>query len=316
MRWKSPLACLGQRPRANAPFRVRTCVGVNKKSRTRGSLLSIRTYEACRSRFERCKGGSSCRRSLCAANIICLWTRVRRSVGCVHERRASLDRRKAYPTVATDCSRGQGIAHQGGSPVIAEAGLTRVEIGTDASEHAFMNVAIFESLHLASMAIVDVTGERPNCFIELGYGLGTQNRVLVTLAENALCKNVSAISRSPQAPALKSQHCAIVPIVGTTATRTRSGHRANRLCKVRRFTESNRRDPPDLKSLEFEQRPVGPFGLGFSLKVKAGRPHPIKHYREKQLETEVICDNCTLGYVIYGLFGWCPDCGVLIRCRF
>jgi hypothetical protein len=65
-------------------------------------------------------------------------------------------------------------------PVVAEAGLTRVEIGTDTSEYAFMNVAIFESLHFSSMAIVDVTGERPNCFIELGYGLGTQNRVLVT----------------------------------------------------------------------------------------------------------------------------------------
>jgi len=68
-------------------------------------------------------------------------------------------------------------------PIVAEAGLTRVEIGTDASEHAFMNVAIFDSLHFSSMAIVDVTGERPNCFIELGYGLGTQNRVLVTAEE-------------------------------------------------------------------------------------------------------------------------------------
>ncbi len=68
-------------------------------------------------------------------------------------------------------------------PVVQEAGLSRVEIGTDKSEHAFMNVAIFESLHFSSMAIVDVTGERPNCFIELGYALGTQNRVLVTAEE-------------------------------------------------------------------------------------------------------------------------------------
>ena len=68
-------------------------------------------------------------------------------------------------------------------PVVQEAGLARVEIGTDKSEHAFMNVAIFESLHYSSMAIVDVTGERPNCFIELGYALGTQNRVLVTAEE-------------------------------------------------------------------------------------------------------------------------------------
>ena len=68
-------------------------------------------------------------------------------------------------------------------PVVLEAGLNRVEIGTDKSEHAFMNVAIFEGLHFSSMAIVDVTGERPNCFTELGYALGTRNRVLVTAEE-------------------------------------------------------------------------------------------------------------------------------------
>lgn len=68
-------------------------------------------------------------------------------------------------------------------PVVQEGGLTRIEIGTDKSEHAFMNVAIFESLHFSSLAIVDVTGERPNCFIELGYGLGNSNRVLVTAEE-------------------------------------------------------------------------------------------------------------------------------------
>jgi hypothetical protein len=68
-------------------------------------------------------------------------------------------------------------------PVVQEAGFTRIEIGTDKSAHAFMNVAIFESLHFSSLAIVDVTGERPNCFIELGYALGTGNRVLVTAEE-------------------------------------------------------------------------------------------------------------------------------------
>jgi hypothetical protein len=61
--------------------------------------------------------------------------------------------------------------------------LIRIEIGTDKSEHAFINVAIFESLHFSSLAIVDVTGERQNCFIELGYALGTANRVLVTAEE-------------------------------------------------------------------------------------------------------------------------------------
>lgn len=66
----------------------------------------------------------------------------------------------------------------------------------------------------------------------------------------------------------------------------------------------------DLKSLEFESKPQGLFGIGISLKVTQSAPHPIRYYREKQLETEVVCDNCTLRYAIYGVFGWCPDCGV------
>jgi hypothetical protein len=68
-------------------------------------------------------------------------------------------------------------------PVIRVAGYQRVEIGTDRAEHAFMNVDIFHNLHHAPLAIVDVTGSRPNCFIELGYALGRAARVLVT-AEN------------------------------------------------------------------------------------------------------------------------------------
>lgn len=64
----------------------------------------------------------------------------------------------------------------------------------------------------------------------------------------------------------------------------------------------------DLKSLEFESRPRGSFGIGISLKVQ-GRPVPIRYYREKKLETEIVCDRCTLRYAIYGLFAFCPDCG-------
>ena len=67
-------------------------------------------------------------------------------------------------------------------PVVEEAGMRRVEIGTDSSDYAFINVGIFENLHFSSVAIVDVTGERPNCFIELGYAL-RGNRVLVTAEE-------------------------------------------------------------------------------------------------------------------------------------
>jgi hypothetical protein len=65
----------------------------------------------------------------------------------------------------------------------------------------------------------------------------------------------------------------------------------------------------DLKALEFDHRPRGAFGIGISLKVTNSGPLPIRYYREKQLETEVICDSCTLRYAIYGVFGWCPDCG-------
>jgi hypothetical protein len=66
----------------------------------------------------------------------------------------------------------------------------------------------------------------------------------------------------------------------------------------------------DMKSMEFDHKPKGIFGIGISLKVTRGTPHPIKYYREKELETHVVCESCTLRYAIYGVFGWCPDCGI------
>lgn len=65
----------------------------------------------------------------------------------------------------------------------------------------------------------------------------------------------------------------------------------------------------DLKKLEFDHKPKGGFGIGISLKFNPGRPMPIHYYREKQLETEVVCSNCTLRYSVYGVFAFCPDCG-------
>ena len=64
----------------------------------------------------------------------------------------------------------------------------------------------------------------------------------------------------------------------------------------------------DLKALEFEHKPKGLLGIGFSLKVK-GKPHPIRYYREERLETEVVCNQCGLRYAVYGVFAFCPDCG-------
>jgi hypothetical protein len=66
----------------------------------------------------------------------------------------------------------------------------------------------------------------------------------------------------------------------------------------------------DLKALEFANKPRGPFGIGISMKLKTGDPVPVSWYRERKLETEIVCDHCTLRYAIYGVFGWCPDCGV------
>ena len=65
----------------------------------------------------------------------------------------------------------------------------------------------------------------------------------------------------------------------------------------------------DLKKMEFDIKPKGPFGIGMSLKFKPGSPVWIRHYREKQLETEVVCADCTLRYSVYGAFAFCPDCG-------
>ena len=65
----------------------------------------------------------------------------------------------------------------------------------------------------------------------------------------------------------------------------------------------------DLKRLEFDHKPKGAFGLGFSLTVKRGRRPPVRYYREPQLETGVVCPNCTLRYAVYGVFAFCPDCG-------
>jgi hypothetical protein len=64
----------------------------------------------------------------------------------------------------------------------------------------------------------------------------------------------------------------------------------------------------DLKSLEFEHKPRGAFGIGISMKLMPGSPVPIRHYREKDLETKITCDQCTLEYAVYGVFGYCPDC--------
>ena len=52
----------------------------------------------------------------------------------------------------------------------------------------------------------------------------------------------------------------------------------------------------------------GLIQLKFSVNYK---PISIQHYFERQLETEVFCDNCTLEFSVYGVFASCPCCGQL-----
>ncbi len=71
-------------------------------------------------------------------------------------------------------------------PVVADLGYERIEMGTNASRRGFMNVEIFESLHYAAAVVVDVTGLRANCFIELGYALGREHRTIVSAQDGTV----------------------------------------------------------------------------------------------------------------------------------
>ena len=102
-------------------------------------------------------------------------------------------------------------------------------------------------------------------------------------------------------------HC---PYCGHTAMHdhywTRDQIEYLRSVAMQTFTDAIR---SDLKKMEFKQESKGPLGIELSLTLKPGNPVPIHHYREEQLETEVICADCTLRYSVYGVFAFCPDCG-------
>lgn len=67
-------------------------------------------------------------------------------------------------------------------PVVVQRGFTPRQMGRDRPQHAFMNVEIFESLHHAGLVVVDLTGVRPSCMMELGYALGRRRRVVISAA--------------------------------------------------------------------------------------------------------------------------------------
>jgi hypothetical protein len=53
-------------------------------------------------------------------------------------------------------------------------------MGRARPESAFMNTEIFEALHRAALVVVDLTGVRPNCTMELGYALGRRRRYVIS----------------------------------------------------------------------------------------------------------------------------------------
>lgn len=40
----------------------------------------------------------------------------------------------------------------------------------------------------------------------------------------------------------------------------------------------------------------------------SGMQFPIEYYTERDLETTVVCDNCSLVFAVFGVFASCPDC--------
>jgi hypothetical protein len=60
---------------------------------------------------------------------------------------------------------------------------------------------------------------------------------------------------------------------------------------------------------KMERKPDRNQFVSIGITVK-GSPTPIIRYFENELEEKVTCENCTLEYAIYGVFGYCPDCGV------
>lgn len=69
------------------------------------------------------------------------------------------------------------------SEVMTSSGFSMFDPSKDASEELFLNVEVFEAIKSSSIVVVDLTGLRPNCFLELGFALGLGKKVIVTAAD-------------------------------------------------------------------------------------------------------------------------------------
>lgn len=77
----------------------------------------------------------------------------------------------------------EGYFRQIVDPVVRDFGYNPVEMGRADTTSAWMNAQIFDSIHYSAITVADLTGVRNNCFMELGYALGRERRVMITAKE-------------------------------------------------------------------------------------------------------------------------------------
>lgn len=68
-------------------------------------------------------------------------------------------------------------------PVVRSAGYNPITISRGPVERPFINTEIFEKLHRSQLVVADLTGLKPNCFLELGYAFGNRQPTLVLAKE-------------------------------------------------------------------------------------------------------------------------------------
>ena len=72
------------------------------------------------------------------------------------------------------------------SPVLENERGYRLTVvdGDQPYEHSRVDQEIFIRLHRSSFVLADITGDRPNCFLELGYALGRGIKTMLTQRED------------------------------------------------------------------------------------------------------------------------------------
>lgn len=104
----------------------------------------------------------------------------------------SLERPKAFAVRLLNPSHSEYACVQDFFDVVArpvledEMGYRLVVIdGQQTFEHGRIDQEIFAKLHRSSLVLADITGSRPNCFLELGYALGRGLPTMVTVRDGA-----------------------------------------------------------------------------------------------------------------------------------